>query len=382
MEQDNRSLPKYEQILQDLLNRIRLGDFTYDVPFCTEKQLCDDYSVSRITAKRAITDLEHRGILYRKRGVGSFVVKNHTGNLNSSSPVKTTDSKTIAFLLPFDISKGGLFAAVESVNQVLNEKGYFLSLHISSINFAKEKNNLKLLLSQNISGLIYYPVRDKYNLNLLNEFVFQGKPVVVMDKDINCPYIHNVIADNFNGGWLLAEHLVSLGHQNIAFITTAPIDDLSSVRNRFGGYLRYLQSSGIKPSPANLVYFPYQLIDGVDLKPEYELYCNQLKSLYDSGITAVICENDQVAYFTHKACRHLGLSIPDDLSICGFDNNEWALRPENGITTINQNFPRMGEKIGEILLESVTNPSAQISRITLPVSLVARGSTGLPRVVS
>ncbi len=376
MEQSNSSLPKYEQIMQDLLQQIRSGNFTYDVPICTERQLCDDYDVSRITAKRAITELEHRGVLFRKRGAGSFVVRNAANNLDTASPVTVTDSKTIAFLLPFDISKGGVFVAVEAVNHVLNEKGYFLSIHISSPSFAKEKNNLKLLLSQNISGLIYYPIRDKINLNLLNDFVFQGKPVVVMDKDINCPYIHNVISDNFQGGWLLAEHLVSLGHKNIAFVTTAPIDDTSSVRNRFGGYLRYLQSIGIKPSPGNLVYFPYQLTDEADNNPDYDTYCHQLKQLHDSGISAIICENDQVAYFSYKAFKRLGLSVPKDISICGFDNNEWSLRPEAGITTINQDFPSIGEKIGEVLLESVKNPSAQIQRITLPVSLVVRGSTG------
>lgn len=65
--------PKYEIIKEALLERIRTGQFSSDAVFCTEKMLSEQYEVSRITAKRAIEDLEQQGILYRKRGVGSFV---------------------------------------------------------------------------------------------------------------------------------------------------------------------------------------------------------------------------------------------------------------------------------------------------------------------
>lgn len=159
MEPSTVNKPKYETIMEELLARIHNNDFSYDTAFCTEKQLSTQYNVSRITAKRAITDLEQRGILYRKRGVGSFVSHNALNNL--SAPVKpATDSKMVSFLLPFDITKGNLFQTLEVVNNALSSNGYFMSLYISDISSSKETANIKLLLSQNVSGLIYYPMRQ------------------------------------------------------------------------------------------------------------------------------------------------------------------------------------------------------------------------------
>ena len=71
--QTRKTKPKYEIIKEALLARIHAGDFSFDESFCTEKMLSEQHHVSRITAKRAIEDLEQQGILYRKRGVGSFV---------------------------------------------------------------------------------------------------------------------------------------------------------------------------------------------------------------------------------------------------------------------------------------------------------------------
>ena len=73
MKQENSNKPKYEIIKEDILAQIRKNDFSYSEPLCTEKQLSEQYQVSRITAKHALTDLEQMGVLYRKRGVGSFV---------------------------------------------------------------------------------------------------------------------------------------------------------------------------------------------------------------------------------------------------------------------------------------------------------------------
>ena len=82
--QTRKTKPKYEIIKEALLARIHAGDFSFDESFCTEKMLSDQYHVSRITAKRAIEDLEQQGILYRKRGVGSFVfAKPFTGQQSS-----------------------------------------------------------------------------------------------------------------------------------------------------------------------------------------------------------------------------------------------------------------------------------------------------------
>lgn len=376
MENEPALKPKYELIMEDIISQILSNDFSYENPLCTEKQLSEKYKVSRITAKRAITELEHRGILYRKRGVGSFVTRNAMSDL-SNAPEPQEDSQMISLLLPFDVTKGGLFDTIQVVNSHLNKNGCFMSIYTTDTSTKKEKASIKLLLSQNISGLVYYPMRDKININLLNEFVLMGIPVIVIDKVTDCPYIHNVVSDNFEGGRLLTEHLLSLGHKNIGFLTTASIEETSSVRNRFGGYLHQLRTAGIVPNRRNIISLPYEISEEELLnQDEHFPLFNTIKQLSDHGITAIITENDAVASVIKLCCDRIGLRIPGDLSICGFDNT--ILSKNADITTINQNFPLIGEHVSKILLDSILTSSAPVQKITVPVELVIRSSTGAP----
>lgn len=375
MKPEDSKKPKYEVITDDILTRIRNNDFSYDTVLCTEMQLVEQYGVSRITAKRALTDLEQRGVLYRKRGVGSFVARNALSNL-STQPHAAASSKMVSFLLPFDITKGGMFDTIKTVNSSLNDNGYLMSIYISDVSPVKEKTNIRLLLNQNISGLIYYPVRDNINLNLINEFIFSKIPVIIIDKYTDCPYIHNVTSDNIEGGRLLSEHLIRLGHKNIGFLSTAPMEETSTVRNRFGGYLQQLLSAGLSPDPSNIICVPYDITEE-DAENANSPFCDAIRKMYINGVTAILTENDLVARLALLACKTLNLKVPADLSICGFDDLEIA--EEYGITTIRQDFGGLAEKISELMLDSIHNGTFVAQRITIPVELVVRGSTGAPK---
>lgn len=375
MKQIDNKKAKYEVITDDILTRIRNNDFSYDTVLCTEMQLAAQYGVSRITAKRALTDLEQRGVLYRKRGVGSFVARNALNNLNNQSHPATA-SKIVSFLLPFDITKGGMFDTIKTVNSTLNDNGYLMSIYISDVSEAKEKTNIRLLLSQNISGLIYYPLRDNINLKLINEFIYAKIPVIIIDKYTDCPYIHNVISDNIEGGRLLTEHLISLGHKNIGFLSTAPMEETSTVLNRFGGYFQQMLSAGLSPDPANIVCVPYEVTEK-DIESGNSPFCDAIRKMYINGVTAFLTENDRVAQLAIHACKTLNLQVPEDISICGFDDQEIA--KECGITTIRQDFLGIADKISELMLDSIHNSSFTAQRISVPVELVIRSSTGTPK---
>ncbi|MDD4849809.1 MAG: GntR family transcriptional regulator [Gemmiger sp.] len=379
MDNSQYGRPKYELIMEDLLAQIRSNDFSYSQPICTERQISEKYGVSRITAKRAITDLESQGVLYRKRGVGSFVTRNAHSSMNAPTTPRET-SKMVSLLLPFDITKGGMFDAIETINRNLNQSGYFISIHTTDTSLPKEKANLKLLLTQNISGLVYYPMRDKINLNLLNEFVMANVPVVVIDKATDCPYLSNIISDNFEGGRLATQHLLDLGHRNIAFLTTAPIEETSSVRNRFGGYLDALRAYGIPPNPQNVIYAPLNMVASqISQNPEHPAHA-VIRQLYAAGITAIFAENDGVAAAIKVCCAHLGLQVPQDISICGFDNSAFAKNAD--ITTVNQNFAKIGQCVSDALLDLMDAPATKPAcRITVPVELVVRASTAAPRLL-
>lgn len=375
--QTNQTAKKnlYEIIIDDIYNIIQSGNFSYDEPICTEKQLSLQYGVSRITAKRAITDLEHQGVLYRKRGVGSFVVRDSAAKKPNIS-IPSQASNTFAFLLPFDTAKGGLIDTVTEVSTSLNKAGYFMGIYITSENASKEKYTIRQLLEQNIAGIVYYPKSNKIYLDLLNNFVINGKPVVIIDKTNDCSYIHNVVSDNFEGGKLLTEHLISLGHKKIAFLSNASIDETSSVRDRFGGFIHTLRKHSISVNMDNVASGLGFLTEHTAISHTSIPQLNSVISrLYSNGVTAIETENDQVAYSVIWACKELNIRVPEDLSICGFDNTVWAQKTEMGITTVSQDFPEIGKQISQILLSSLKDPGYPVQKSAVPVKLIVRGST-------
>ena len=366
--QTRKTKPKYEIIKEALLARIHAGDFSFDESFCTEKMLSEQHHVSRITAKRAIEDLEQQGILYRKRGVGSFVSR-------SLSPVsKTTDApKMISLLLPFATTQGNISEAIGSLSAVLAECGYFLSIHVTGSSSPKERTTLELLRSQNIAALVYYPKRDNIHLEKLNDFMFSGCPIVIVDKQTDCPYLNNVVCDNYDGGRQAARHLLGQGHRNIAFFTAAPLSETSSVRDRFAGFLHEMKAAGIAPDPHQLVTCCEELSDDAALSRERTPFQQKLLAMHSDGITAIIAENDRIAELIFLACRTIGLRIPEDLCLCGFDDTN--VSRSLGITSIHQDFAGIGREVGRILLAALKNPAAETEKIILPVTIVPRASS-------
>ncbi|WP_312370412.1 GntR family transcriptional regulator [Lachnoclostridium sp.] len=374
----NHASPKYKIIIDDLLERIKKNDYSYDNPLCTEKQLSLDYDVSRITAKRAITELEQQGILYRKRGVGSFVSKDSVAKSFVNTNISIDNSNTFVLLTPFDISKGDMLRTVDVVNTVLSKKGFFMGVYIT--NDINEERSLKQLIEKKYAGLVYYPLKNNIHLNLLKNFVLEGKPVIIVDKPIECSYLHNVTSDNLEGGRQLTEHLIELGHRNIAFMCDSCIDEVSSVGDRFGGYLNQLKSAGITPN-SEFIVESLNVLEGLPY-PQNDVsirLLNAVKQLYSKKITAIITENDELAYYVLLACEKLNISVPSELSICGFDNSMWSKKENISITTINQDFIEMGEQISHILLQSSCAADLVPAKHIIPVKLIVGDTTDKPR---
>lgn len=367
----------YQVAIDDILKKIEENDFSFEKPICTEKTLMETYNFSRITAKRAIMELEHEGILYRKRGVGSFVSRDIYAKASGSSE---EDMKIFAFVLPFDITKGGLFETVQTINTLLGSANAYMCIYITDCADAKEKSILKQLIKQNINGIVLYPKTNNIHLELLNSFVVNDKPVVVIDKGHDCRYIGNVLSDNFSGGVMLTEHLLSLGHKNIAYLSRSGSSGLTSISDRFGGYIHALKKAGITPNKDYMASYIDSLYKS-ETNPGQGSLKDTVKALYNAGVTAIETENDQVAFAVIHACGELSLKVPEDLSVCGFDNSEWAHMSDMGITTIKQNFHEIGSKIAGIFLDGINNKTTGYKKVIVPVELIIQGSSGPARIL-
>ncbi|MCL2404484.1 MAG: GntR family transcriptional regulator [Defluviitaleaceae bacterium] len=346
-------IPIYQVIVDDIQQQITSGNFDYDNPICTEKSICEKYNTSRITAKHAINKLEERGLLYRKRGSGSFVVR----------PVlQAAPTQIFALVTPFSTTQGGVFRAVESASKIFTKMGHQLTIHISQ---ADTKGNIELLESlynQNINGIVYYPLSASLPVETLNTFAKDGRPVIILDKETSHPGFSNIICDNYRGGHLLAEHLISYGHTKTCYLSRFMPDQISSVSGRYDGYKTCLEAAGLEPR-----FMHWES----DSPTGYYMLQHLVNTLRLDGVTAILCENDEVAFNVHMCCLSLGIHVPKDMNITGFDNIEWATTGSAQITTVDQNFDVIGETIAKTLLEENYKPRNH----TTPVQLVPRTST-------
>jgi DNA-binding LacI/PurR family transcriptional regulator len=184
--------------------------------------------------------------------------------------------------------------------------------------------------------------------------------------------------DDRAGARLAAEHLIALGHRRFAFLTDGTRDDgyagpltpereatIAYVvnRERLNGYREVLEAAGVEWAGVAKHETELNLIEqGVE--------AGRAVLAGDPRPTAVLATTDQLAFGVLEAARERGLSVPDDLSVIGFDDVPGAAWSRPGLTTVRQPLLEKGEIAGRMLIEE--RPEREV---ILPVELIVRGST-------
>ncbi|WP_410565569.1 LacI family DNA-binding transcriptional regulator [Amycolatopsis sp. cmx-4-61] len=195
--------------------------------------------------------------------------------------------------------------------------------------------------------------------------VVPGTPVVAVDPHTGPSHLPTIDSDNLRGAQLATEHLLELGHRRIGFLAGRP--DLQSAELRKTGYLRALTAAGITPDddlirvgaydPAVSAASAHALLTGPD-RP-----------------TAVFAANDISAIATVGAARELGLAVPDDLSVVGFDNVPESALCSPPLTTVDQPIREMGHRAIRMLIALINGDDVERTHVTLDTGLVVRHST-------
>lgn len=362
----------YEEISNYLKNEINNGILKPGDRLPTEMELAKEFHVSRITSKRALEELRARGLIYRVRGSGSFVAerKERTAYREEEPHSIAVRKKIITLVLPFDVLRGGAMNMVAGANDVIEGKNYILSINCCNGNLEEEAALLYQLYEQGVSGIIYYPISDCRNIEIVNMFYLERFPLVCVDKYFESVPLSYVVSDNMSGAYEATKHLIELGHRRIAFLSDNEINNATSVRNRYFGYCKALKEHGI---PMDLRLVKNGSFRGLDK----EQGAAAVKELTGYGMTAACCINDYVADFVIQALNQNGLSVPDDVSVVGFDDTELASRIPTPLTTIRQDLVGMGRRAMEYLLNVIETGKLEREQIVLPTQLVVRQSTGV-----
>jgi LacI family transcriptional regulator len=192
-----------------------------------------------------------------------------------------------------------------------------------------------------------------------------GAPVVAVDPHTGPTDLPTIDSDNLHGARLATEHLLGLGHRRIAMLSGRP--DLQSAQLREQGYREALAAAGVPVDERLIQVGAYD--PEVSVKPARELLSSPHRP------TAVFAANDLSAIATIEVARELGLRVPQDLSIVGFDNIPESALCAPPLTTVDQPIRTMGQRAVELLVRLIRGDKPQETHIRLATKLVVRRST-------
>ena len=198
----------------------------------------------------------------------------------------------------------------------------------------------------------------------------QGKPCVTINTYLEDPTLIQVRAEDRKGGYLAAQHLLSLGHRDILFIGAVHRGFMNNDQ-RYMGYCDALREAGITPRPDFLInnLHPFNAERGIALG-------RQLAARKD--FTGICVSGDQYAAAIMAGLREGGARIPEDVSIVGFDDVDIARMTYPPLTTIHQDGIAKGRRAAEAVFDLIAGQSPEPKDFNLPVYLVVRGTTGAP----
>ncbi len=195
-----------------------------------------------------------------------------------------------------------------------------------------------------------------------------GTPVVAVDHNVQSSNLPTVDSENLKGAVAATEYLLGLGHRRIGFLAGRP--DLESARLRERGYREALAVARIDVDEALIQTGGYDAATATEP-------ARWLLEL-DPRPTAIFAANDVTALETMAVARSLGLRVPEDLSVIGFDNVPESALGDPPLTTVEQPIRQMGTDAVRLLLELLEDPSLPPARVILPTRVVVRQSCSEP----
>ena len=198
--------------------------------------------------------------------------------------------------------------------------------------------------------------------------VVYAAPIVAVDPHMGPLTLPTIDSDNLHGARLATDHLIGLGHRRIAMITGRP--DLESATLRERGYREALAAAGLSVDDALMREGAY----------DAEVSAAAARELFElpDPPTAIFAANDTSAIATIAVAAELGLSIPGDVSLVGFDNIPESALCSPPLTTVEQPIRQMGHQAVAMLMQLVRGEPVETTHMTLPTRLVERESTAGP----
>jgi len=244
------------------------------------------------------------------------------------------------------------------------------------------------MLEQNVRGIVAMYL-DYMPPTLMNYAKRGGHVVAVTTTKQNFEGAHNILIDKVLEAYTATKHLVDLGHKKIALFMNEINCEIR--RDKVEGYQKAMQEAGLEKDGQYIYAFEpesAQCREKHNYSTESDVGCNLAKQMLAKSpeVTAIVCMNDLIALGTMAAIRAAGKRVPDDYSVCGFDDAFFAAFLDPPLTTMAVKKYQWGEALVAYLLELVEShdeekiESVLGTEVVQSAYLIKRGSTSKPRL--
>ncbi len=327
----------------------------------TIKQVSELAGVSSATVSRVINNTDTVKEKTRQQVLDAMAKLGYRHNVIAAS-LASNKTHTVGYVVPelHGSFFGSMMAGSEKVLRDANKHMLVVTGHSDE---KLEKKEIEALLSRRCDALILHveAVSDDY----LIELAAQDVPLVVVNRYIEAIGEHCISLDNFSGGYMATEHLIEQGHRDIAYLAGALFK--ADGKNRLEGHKQALADYGIEYDDSLMVEGNFQAQSGED----------GINTLNERGVTytAVACANDEMASGAINALRILGKQVPEDVSVIGFDNIDFASYLTPKLTTVNYPVGDIGTMAARWILNQVYGDHKMTMEHILRPELIVRGST-------
>ncbi|QTA37689.1 GntR family transcriptional regulator [Thermosipho ferrireducens] len=333
-------IPLYMKIANYLENMILKGKYSPGDKIPSENELAEQFQTTRTTVRKALSELEKKGIITKVSGIGTFVTEINIVSRKKIGII-VQNTQIIYGIIKFCSKIGSKCFVVERISDL-----------------EAEKNAIKELLSMGVDGIIMEPTVMSMANDILKSLLKDNFPVVFVDRNVDIGFsIPVVVNDNYHGGKVLGEHMRKNHKTKKALYVISEDLAISSVNERYKGI-----SDGLKFSPqvvkVQKIDGDYSMLIPLSKKVDTIFFCNDMMAV--RGITTLL---------------NAKIRIPDDVKVVGYDNDYVSKVLSPKLTTVEQDLSLIGETAASIMVRLIKKEEFEFEN-KIHSKLVVRDSCG------
>ena len=324
----------------------------------TIKDVAKYAGTSVATVSRVLSDKPNVRAETREHVLNAIDALDYRPNRIASS-LRSQKSNVIGLLVS-DIRNPFFTAIARAIEDIAHENNMSVFFCNTDESQDKEAQYLNTLVDEHVAGIILSSTTSKSNLfqNVLEQKI----PLVLIDRRIDDLSVDSVMSDNVHSAELLTDHLAAQGFENIGAILA--LKNSSTGRERMQGFHESVRKHNIE---SRRIYCKPNEQDGAVIVRDW------LTS--ENPPDAILTGNSRLTIGALDALEQIGLQVPKDVALAGFDETIWTPHVGNGITVVSQPTYEMGKTAAELLLSRIESPERPIREVVLKGSLIVRGST-------